>query len=63
MKKTLLFDGRIFAEALNKRIERTGTYFVAFNILKQFLQSDIFDITVLTQPYDTAITKSLSKKL
>lgn len=61
MKKTLLFDGRIFAEALNKHIERTGTYFVAFNLLKHFLQSDIFDITILTQPYDTAIIRQFIK--
>ena len=38
MKKTLLFDGRIFADAINQNIERTGTYFVATNVLSNYRQ-------------------------
>ena len=62
MKKTLLFDGRIFADAIAQNIERTGTYFVAINVFKRLLESDVFDITILTEPYDTIRVKEFIKK-
>lgn len=62
MRKTLLLDGRVFAEALNINTARTGIYFVAFNILKQFISSNLFDITILTNPYDTAMVREFIKK-
>lgn len=62
MKKTLLFDGGIFAEAIHKNTGRTGIFFVAFNILKQFISSNLFDITILTNPYDTIAVKEFIKK-
>ena len=62
MKRTLLFDGGIFAEALQKNNSRTGIFFVAFNVLKQFAASNLFDITILTNPYDTIAVKEFIKK-
>ena len=62
MKKTLLFDGRIFADAINQNIERTGTYFVAINVFKQLSASEVFDITVLTEPYDAIRVKEFIKQ-
>ena len=62
MKKTLLFDGRIFADAIAQNIERTGTYFVAINVFKQLLASEVFDITVLTEPYDAIRVKEFIKQ-
>ena len=62
MKETLLFDGRIFADAINQNIERTGTYFVAINVFKQLSASEVFDITVLTEPYDALRVKEFVKQ-
>ena len=62
MKETLLFDGRIFADAIKQNIERTGTYFVAINVFKQLSASEVFDITVLTEPYDALRVKEFIKQ-
>lgn len=62
MKKKLLFDGRIFADTTYMKATRTGIFFVALNVLKQFLASDLFDISILTAPYDTDNVKELLKK-
>ena len=61
MKKTLLFDGRVFADAIGDNISRTGIYFVAFNVLKHLYASDLFDITILTNPYDSLSVKEFIK--
>lgn len=61
MKKTLLFDGRVFADAIGDNISRTGIYFVAFNVLKHLYASDLFDVTILTNPYDSLSVKEFLK--
>ena len=62
MKKSLLFDGRDLIDALEKGMTRSGIFFVALNILKQFLQSAAFDITILTRPFDTQAIKKIVKE-
>ena len=43
-KKTLLFDASVIAENLNAGRGRSGIFFTIFNILKNFVSDDTFDI-------------------
>lgn len=51
-KKTLLFDAFIIAENLNAGRGRSGTYFVAYNILKNIIKSNDFDVSLYTDSED-----------
>ena len=61
MKKTLLFDGRVL-NALNGTSARSGIYFVTMNILKAFLESGLFDVTVFCKIENITDIKEYLKK-
>ena len=45
-KKTLIFDASVIAENLTAGSGRSGIYFVAYNILKQLIKSNMFDMSL-----------------
>ena len=45
-KKTLLFDASVIAENLHSGRGRSGIYFTTYNILKNLIKSDAFDISL-----------------
>ena len=51
-KKKLIFDASIIAENLNAGRGRSGTYFVAYNILKNIIKSNDFDVSLYTDSED-----------
>lgn len=49
MKKNLIFDVTILENGCDKTSGRSGIYFVAFNILKEFIKADVFNIYLYTR--------------
>lgn len=48
-KKTLIFDASVIAENLTAGSGRSGIYFVAYNILKQLIKSEQFDVALFCE--------------
>ena len=48
-KKTLVFDASVIAENLAAGSGRSGIYFAAYNILKQLIKSEQFDVSLFCE--------------
>ena len=60
MKKTLLFDASVIAENIIHGAGRSGIYFTAYNILKELIKSDKFDVCLYCgNVYNTETVKFL----
>lgn len=60
MKKTLLFDVSVVAENMIYGSGRSGIYFTAYNILKELIKSDKFDVSLYCgNTYNTETVKFL----
>lgn len=60
MKKTLLFDVSVVAENMIYGSGRSGIYFTAYNILKELIKSDKFDVCLyFGNAYNTETVKFL----
>ena len=60
MKKSLLFDASVIAENIIHGAGRSGIYFTAYNILKELIKSDKFDVCLYCgNVYNTETVKFL----
>ena len=60
MKKSLLFDASVIAENMVHGAGRSGIYFTAYNILKELIKSDKFDVCLYCgNAYNTETVKFL----
>ena len=62
MKKSLLFDATILSKGLETGGNRSGIYFVAFNILKEFLKKNNFEIFLYCDQEQVTNLKNVLKK-
>ena len=61
-KINLLFDASSIIEGFSsKDLHRSGIYWVAYNLLKQFSSSPAYKITLLSSPYDFFVRKRIVK--
>ena len=60
--KRMFFDGRNLIHGLNGTFARSGIYFVSINLLKEFLKSGQFDVTVFCNIKDILFLKPFLEK-
>ena len=59
-KPILLYDGTLLANKYShKNSDRTGVYFVAYNLLLQLMHQRQFEVQVYTQWQDTKVAQAL----
>lgn len=64
MRKTLLYDVTVFDNGLNKNAGRSGIFFTSLELLRQFMESQQFDIYLYYQGMDVGrLARFLEREL